>query len=139
MRYPTETEIQTPSEADVKRILELIRFSARNTRYEASDNTRINRFVAWKTRRVMAKLREKYEQEKFEESSDFENGSDSRVAVLAPIIRAYFSHGRNCKYSRKCIYDCQGIVIGKTKNQFYHGIGAVYPFWGNSRRLDDSG
>ena len=139
MRYPVETEIQAPSEADVKRILELIRFSARNTHYEASDNTRINRFVAWKTRRVMAKLWEKYEQEKFEESSDFENGSDSRVAVLAPIIRAYFSHGRNCKYSRKCIYDCPGIVIGKTKNQFYHGIGAVYPFWGNSRRLDDSG
>ena len=43
MRYPVETETQAPS--------------------EASDNTRINRFVAWKTRRVMAKLREKYEQE----------------------------------------------------------------------------
>ena len=68
MRYPVETETQAPS--------------------EASDNTRINRFVAWKTRRVMAKLREKYEQEKSEESSDFENGSDSRVAVLAP-IRVY--------------------------------------------------
>ena len=139
MGYPAASEIQAPEEADVKRIMDLIRFSARNTHYEGYDNARINRFVAWKTRKIMAKLREVHEQNQSEKSSEFGNESDSRVAVLPPIIRAYFSHGRNCKYGRKCIYDCPGFRLGGRKNPFYHGMGVVYPFSGDGGNFDASG
>ena len=69
--------------------------------------------------------------EKAEESSDFRDRQNSRVAEITPIIRAYFSHGRNCKNSRKCIYDCQGISLGEVKCYDIFTPGEVRPFWGN--------
>ena len=55
----------------------------------------------------------------------------SSVAIIAPIIRAYISHGRNCKHSRNCINDCLGKYIGKTWDLLNFDIGAVRPFGGN--------
>ena len=56
-----------------------------------------------------------------EESSD-------RVAVSDTYTRAYFSLGRNCKYSRNCIYDCQGRFIGAARNRRKVRKGKVCPF-----------
>ena len=114
------------------RILELIRIKARNAHTPGTDNERINRFVAWKSRKVVSDLEDEYTreeiQEKNKESSDFRDVENSRVAEIPPIIRAYFSHGRNCMYSRNCIYDCSSIDIGETESLGNWDIGAVRPF-----------
>jgi hypothetical protein len=111
------------------RILELIRIKARNTHTPGTDNERINCFVAWKSRKVLNDLEDEYTreeiQEKNKESSDFRDWQNSRVAEIPPIIRAYFSHGRNCMYSRNCIYDCSSIDIGETESLENWDIGAV--------------
>jgi len=70
--------------------------------------------IAWNSSPVMKQLQ-------LEESSD-------RVAVSDTYTRAYFSHGRNCKYSRNCIYDCQGRFIGATRNRRKVRKGRVCPF-----------
>ena len=130
--YPTQDECDDPSDEEVMRILELIRIKARNTHTEGTDNERINRFVAWKSRKVIQKLEDDYTQAEIqnesEKSSDFRDVENSRVAEIPPIIRAYFSHGRNCKYSRNCIYDCSSIDIGETESLENWDIGAVRPF-----------
>ena len=114
------------------RILELIRIKARNTHTPGTDNERINRFVAWKSRKVIKDLEDQYTQEEIqnesEKSSDFRDVENCRVAEIPPIIRAYFSHGRNCMYSRNCIYDCSSIDIGETESLENWDIGAVRPF-----------
>jgi hypothetical protein len=66
-------------------------------------------------------------QEKNNESSDFRDVENSRVAEIPPIIRAYFSHGRNCKYSRHCIYDCQGVLKEWEENPTKDQIGILCP------------
>ena len=133
--YPTVDEFEAPGTEDVMRILELIRIQARNTHTAGTDNERLNRFVAWKSRRVLQAMEDTHNREaileKTEESSDFRDRQNSRVAEIPPIIRAYFSHGRNCKNSRKCIYDCQGISLGEVKCYDIFTPGEVRPFWGN--------
>ena len=62
------------------------------------------------------------------ENATSENESDSRVALSPPIIRAYFSHGRNCKYGRNCIYDCQGVIKEEPKNSTKAEIGMLCPY-----------
>ena len=56
---------------------------------------------------------------------ELEEEAKTGVALLIPIIRAYFSHGRNCKNSRNCIYDCSSIDIGETESLENWDIGAV--------------
>ena len=113
------------------RILELIRIKARNAHTPGTDNERINRFVAWKSRKVIKDLEDQYTQEEIqnesEKSSDFRDAENSRVAEIPSIIRAYFSHGRNCMYSRNCIYDCSSIDIGETESWNFYGIGELRP------------
>ena len=134
--YPTKEEIEDPSDEEIIRILELIRIKARNTHTEGSDNERINRFVAWKSRKVIKSMEDEYTREHIqnqsEESIDFQNGSDSRVAKIAPIIRAYFSHGRNCKHCRNCINACQGMFIGETLDLSNYSTGIVRSYEGRS-------
>ena len=125
--YPTQEEFDLPSAEDVMRILELIRIQARNTHSEGTPNEWLNRCIAWKSRLVMKTLEEKVARNESGKSSDFQDGSDRSVALLAPYIRAYFSHGRNCMYSRNCIYDCSSIDIGETESLGNWDIGAVRP------------
>ena len=130
--YPTVDEFDAPGTEDVIRILELIRIQARNTHTAGTDNERLNRFVAWKSRRVLQAMEDTHNREaileKAEESSDFRDRQNSRVAKIPPIIRAYFSHGRNCKNSRNCIYDCLGRIIGEPKSFEFFTLGALRPF-----------
>ena len=84
----------------------------------------------------MLKAWEESVQNQSGDSVDPENESGdgvkkSSVAILAPIIRAYISHGRSCKHSRNCINDCLGKYIGETWDLLNFDIGAVRPFWGN--------
>lgn len=128
MFYPANVDFDMPDDADVIRILELIRISARNTHTEGTDNERINRFVAWKSRRVMLKLREESAQNEFGERLHFENESDGGVS-LSDHYNARVNFSRwNCKHSMNCIYDCAVGFIGKTENLKTSEIGAVCPF-----------
>lgn len=85
--------IEDPTDEEIIRILELIRIKTRNTHTEGTDNERINRFVAWKSRKVIKTLEDEYTREQIQnqskESVVFQNGSDSRVAKIAPIIQEY--------------------------------------------------
>ena len=117
------------------RILELIRIQARNTHTAGTDNERLNRFVAWKSRRVLQAMEDTHNREaileKTEESSDFRDRQEGRVAEIPPIIRAYFSHGRNCKYSRNCIYDCPGMFLGEPESLSFFNMGVLRPLGEN--------
>ena len=134
--YPTKEEIEDPSDEEIIRILELIRIKARNTHTEGTDNERINRFVAWKSRKVIKTLEDEYTCEEIQNQSGngsvLQNRSDSRVAKIAPIIRAYFSHGGNCKNCRKCINACQGMFIGETVDLSTFAVGVVRSYEGSS-------
>ena len=78
------------------RILELIRIKARNAHTEGTDNERINRFVAWKSRKVINDLEDEYTREEIQvknkESSDFRDVENRRVAEIPPYnTRVFFS------------------------------------------------
>ena len=133
--YPAKEEFEDPTDEEIMCILELIRIKARNTHTDGTDNERINRFVAWKSRKVIKELEEEYIQEErqneSENSSDFRDRQNCRVAEIPPIIRAYFSHGRNCKYSKNCIYDCLGMYLREPKSLDFFTLGVLRPFWDN--------
>ena len=133
--YPVKEEFEDPTDKEIMRILELIRIKARNTHTDGTDNERINRFVAWKSRKVVRELEEEYIQEEIqnesENSSDFRDRQNCRVAEIPPIIRAYFSHGRNCKYSRNCIYDCPGMFLGEPESLSFFNMGVLRPLGEN--------
>ena len=99
-QYFNEEDITLPEENTVLRLLKDIRNAFKRTYGLGTDNQRVNRMIAWNSRAVL----KRYE----EESKRAKNG----VASEDPYIRAYFSHGRNCRYSRNCHYDCSGVLIG---------------------------
>ena len=129
--YPAEDEVIMPSQDAVVSICKEILIWARNTYTAGTRNEKLNRFVAWKSRRMLKHWEESaqnqsedYEQMEIESG---ESASKSSVAFLAPIIRAYISHGRNCKHGRNCIYACQGKILGKPPNSENPQTGAVCP------------
>ena len=93
-------QITMPEEETVLRLLDDVRYAFNRSYGSGTDNERINRMIAWNSRAVV----KCYE----EEVRRAENG----VAPADTYIRAYFSHGRNCRYSRNCHYDCSGWLIG---------------------------
>ena len=129
--YPTEDRVTMPSQEQVVSIFKEILIRARNTHTEGSRNEKLNRFVAWLSRRMMKAWEESFQNQSeggdcpWNESGD--GARKSSVAFLAPIIRAYISHGRNCKHSRNCIYACQGKILGKPPNSENPQAGEVRP------------
>ena len=127
--YPTQDEVVMPEQEAVMSIFKEILIRARNTHTEGTCNEKLNRFVAWWSRRML-KVWEASVQNQSEDCDCTENGSGEgarkfSVAILAPIIRVYISHGRNC------INDCLGKYIGENWDLLNCDIGAVRPFWGN--------
>ena len=100
-QYPTGTEIEMPDQEDVINVLNDIRTAGKKICAIGSDSERLNCMIAWRSRIVVTGYEKKMEEE-----------VRTGVAVLLPLIRAYFSHGRNCKNCRNCIYDCQGMSKG---------------------------
>lgn len=100
--YPTGTDFQMPEQAEVVSILADILTSATCKYSSTSENDRLNHLIAWKSRKVI----------KQRQTESAQSDAESRVAHSAPITRAYFSHGRNCKNCRNCIYDCPGVLLG---------------------------
>ena len=133
--YPTQDETVMPEQGAVMSIFKEILIQARNTHTEGTRNERLNRFVAWWSRRMLKRWEESVQnQSEVRDCPENESGEGVRktsVAILTPIIRAYISHGRNCKYSRNCINDCLGKYIGETWDLLNFDIGAVRPFGGN--------
>ena len=129
--YPTEDRVTMPSQEQVVSIFKEILIRARNTHTEGSRNEKLNRFVAWLSRRMMKAWEESVQNQSDNEiQHEKQSGKGllkASVAFLAPIIRAYISHGRNCKHGRNCINDCQGKLIGKTGKSENPQIGAVRP------------
>ena len=90
--YPAADQFAIDS-AKIIRILGEIRICGQNTHLVGSDNERINRLIAMHSHRLSAACL----------SDPAADPSESRVAVLAPITRAYFSPS-NCE---NCDYDCK--------------------------------
>lgn len=95
--YPTGKEISQPTQDDIMSILDEIRISSKNVHVNGTDNERINRLIAWYSKKIISKY----------VSVDVPE-QESRVAHSTPIIRAYLSQCRNCE---NCIYDCKSIYI----------------------------
>ena len=95
-QYPTGTEIILPSCEKIKRIFDKMRILAKNTHFSGSDHVRLNKLVCWYSQKILVSV----------SKISPEPESKSRVALFAPILRASFSHGWNCKNCRK---DCRRI------------------------------
>ena len=95
MNYPTGADVQAPTDDEVIRILGEIRILAGNTYSDVMNHDRLNKIVAWFSKALLSQT-----QPESTEVSD-----ENRVAVSAPIIRAYISHCWNCK---NCNNDCWG-------------------------------
>ena len=103
--YPAASEIPMPEHEDVIKVLNDIRKAGKKISVRGSDSERLNCMIAWRSRIVVTA----YEKE-------FEEDANTGVALSNPLIRAYFSHGRNCKNCRNCIYDCRGMSKGFRRN-----------------------
>ena len=138
MCYPAGQEIAFPEAENVKRIMAVMRISRANTHYGKTENEHLNCLVAWMSCKILKKRQEESAQNQSEDSATnpddsgetgvFENESDSCVAHSVPIIRAYLSHGRNCKYGRNCIYDCPGVIKEEPKNSTKAETGILCPY-----------
>ena len=67
-----------------------------------SENMKANHMIAWYSRKVISERQVQIQQEP----------TETRVADLSPITRAYISHGWNCKHCRNCQYACPGALMG---------------------------
>lgn len=108
--YPTGSENSVPETGEIMRILADILIRAKNTHNSDSANDRLNRAVAWNSRNVILRR----------QGQSAQPGSENRVALSAPITRAYLSHGWNCKHCRNCIYACPAVLLD-TPNFFDSG------------------
>ena len=88
--YPIGTEVSLPTQMEVVRIFEEIRFLGANTHKGNVGQSRFGKLVAWFSRKLHFPAK----------SARLEN----RVAVSAPIIRAYISSPKSWK---NCLYDCK--------------------------------
>jgi hypothetical protein len=91
-QYPTGADIATPSEAEIVRILSEMRIMGQNAHKSGSDHERMNRFVAWYSKKLLPPADEKRAGEV----------SENRVALS---LRVYISLCKSCK---NCSYDCWG-------------------------------
>jgi hypothetical protein len=80
---------------EIARILAEIRICGANTHFDGTDNAKINRLIAWHSRRVLQRLN----------TNQAAEPPENRVAVSTHITRAYFSPP-HCKY---CNYDCKRV------------------------------
>ncbi|MFT3951748.1 MAG: hypothetical protein QM689_07405 [Oscillospiraceae bacterium] len=92
--YPSGAEVSDPDPSETERILNKIRILGENTHISGADNVRLGKMIAWFSQKTA---------ENTEAKPDMKE-SVSRVALPAPIIRAYFSQCWNCK---NCVYDCR--------------------------------
>lgn len=98
-QYPTCTESSCPSCEDIERISSEIRILGRNTHSAGTDNQRFCRMIAWYSKRLCVPTCA---------DSSLSEEPACRVALFAPLTRAYFSLCRNCKNDD---YDCEGCQI----------------------------
>ena len=91
--YPTGTEVSLPDQREVVRIFKEIRFLGTNTPNGNKGQSRFGKLVAWFSRKI------------------------SRVAVLAPIIRAYISPPESWKNIGPLAKLGKTVKITDTSNQ----------------------
>jgi len=105
--YPVDTEFTIPTQTDIVSIIEEIRIQSDNTYIQGTDNHKLNKMVAWYSKKL--------NMESANESEMAESVIEKdRVADLEPIIYAYISQCWNCK---KYILDCQSEIKKTLKNQ----------------------
>ena len=130
-KYPTGTVTQLPAQEDIMSILSEILISGNYTYTENSENAKVNHMVAWHSAKVITRRQA--------ESALLEE--ECRVAPLAPITRAYLSHGWNCKHCRNCQYACRGNYKGQPepKTEKQYAPGDINVFFDLDWRDDDGG
>jgi len=95
--YPSNKEVSLPTDADIVSILDRIRILGANAHKNTNDHEHINKLVSWYSKTITQKF--------------ISEPQENRVALSAPIIRAYISHCWNCK---NCEYDCGNVYISPT-------------------------
>ncbi len=88
--YPTGTEVSLPAQEEVVRIFEEIRFLGANTHKRNVGQSRFGKLVAWFSRKLHFPAKH--------------INTKNRVALFAPIMRAYISSPKSWK---NCTYDCK--------------------------------
>ena len=95
--YPCDTEVSLPTQAEIVRILDEIRIFTANTQKCGSDHDNLNRSIAWYSKNHVPQT----------QNQSCDKADENRVALSAPILRAYISQCWNCK---NCEYDCGRIL-----------------------------
>ena len=127
-QYYEMDPVPLPAEEDVLTLLSEIRSMSRSGIIARSETDRINMMVAWNSRKLL----------KMHEAETQNESEENRVAPECTYTRAYFSHGRNCKYGRNCCYGCRSVMIGTGFLLDYPDIGAVCPFYMVDFQMDTS-
>ena len=130
-KYPTGTVTQLPAQEDIMSILSEILISGNYTYTENSENAKVNHMVAWHSAKVITRR----------QAESALLAEECRVAPLAPITRAYLSHGWNCKHCRNCQYACRGNYKGQPepKTEKQYAPGDINVFFDLDWRDDDGG
>lgn len=115
--YPTGTEFTMPTQEQIVRIIAEVRFLGANVYRTGSDHDHLNRLGRMYSRKAVLALF----------GIDQDEESESRVALSAPIYRAYLSLCWNCK---NCEYDCQ------SKNKDSPAVGFTNHIRGPCDRTD---
>ena len=110
-QYPTERSTQgmgvsLPSQEELARTIEALRFYAGNAQIAGTDNLRINKMVLWYSKKLLSQQAE-----------------NSRVAISAPLLRAYPSPCWNC---RNCKKDCKETDLHLEPVFSFHEIPALF-------------
>jgi len=129
--YPVCDEIELPEEETVMRIFREIRICSQNTHTVGTVNDKGNRYTAWKSRRVIAALEER-EQNQYGETAPIQDESGAGVALSARYNARVIFSCRNCKNSRNCIYACWGMYIGKPVDLSNYALRIVRSYEGRS-------
>lgn len=98
MLYPTGTDLCAPDSAQIMHFFHEMRFWGRKTHFEGSENEKLNRFIAWYSKKLAP-------------TATPEGGTiaDSGRVALSLSIRAYLSHCENIELVQ---YDCVGYREG---------------------------
>jgi len=94
MHYPTGTDLQVPDNSEIIRILNEIRILGDNTHFTAIDHERLNKLVAWYSKKLHPDTQKMQQERAFK----------SRVAVFP----MYISLCSNCKNYK---YDCRNNTL----------------------------
>ncbi len=133
-QYPTKRSVDgrkfaLPTQDEIMRIIEKLRFNAGNTQISGADNARLNKMTLWYSTQLLNQEQRSFCREHLPSNmvllqSDCEEGIH-RVALSTPLLRAYLSP---CWNSKNYEDDCEENRLDLEPVFSFHEIPALFDF-----------